>query len=118
MTSPAEIMNLVATAKTQIRQRSSLVPKVALVLGSGLNILEEGVDGDRIPYHELPGFHVPTVSGHSGDLILATIESVPVMIFSGRPHLYEGTEPWRLGLLPRLAKAMGATAFLVTNAEV
>ncbi|MBF94893.1 MAG: purine-nucleoside phosphorylase [Myxococcales bacterium] len=116
MTSPVEIIKLVEAATLQIRQRSSIKPKVALVLGSGLNILEEGVDGDRIPYHLLPGFHVPTVSGHSGDLILATIESTPVMIFSGRPHLYEGTEPWRLGLLPRVAKAMGASAFLVTNA--
>ena len=116
MTSPVEIIKLVEAATLQIRERSSITPKVALVLGSGLNILEEGVDGDRIPYHLLPGFHVPTVSGHSGDLILATIESTPVMIFSGRPHLYEGTEPWRLGLLPRVAKAMGASAFLVTNA--
>ncbi|MBM65873.1 MAG: purine-nucleoside phosphorylase [Myxococcales bacterium] len=116
MTSPAEILSLVEAAATQIRQRSSIAPKVALVLGSGLNILEEGVDGDRIPYSDLPGFHVPTVSGHSGQLVLANLNAVPVMIFSGRPHLYEGTEPWRLGLLPRLAKAMGATAFLVTNA--
>ena len=116
MTSPEEIIKLVDAAVVQIRQRSSITPKIALVLGSGLNILEEGVEGDRIPYDVLPGFHVPTVSGHSGDLILATIESTPVMIFSGRPHLYEGTAPWRLGLLPRVAKAMGATAFLVTNA--
>lgn len=116
MSNPEEILALVEAATTVVQARSSVAPRIALVLGSGMSLLGDGVEGERIPYTDLPGFHAPTVSGHAGELLLGEVEGIPLAIFSGRPHLYEGVEAWRLGLLPRLAKALGAHVFLVTNA--
>ena len=41
-------------------------PRIAVVLGSGLGDFVSQVKGDDIPFQSLPGFPVPTVSGHSG----------------------------------------------------
>jgi len=49
-------------------------PRVAIVLGSGLGGLADRIaDPVRISYAEIPGFHVPTVEGHKGELVAGTL---------------------------------------------
>ncbi|MER0237031.1 purine-nucleoside phosphorylase [Fulvimarina sp. MAC8] len=78
------------TATLTIRGRTDLVPKIGLVLGSGLgslvDLIEEPV---TIGYQELDGFPVSTVSGHQGSLVLGRLSGVPVAAMSGRSHYYE-----------------------------
>ena len=46
-----------------IRKRTTLVPKTALVLGSGLGVLAEGVAWDRsLSTEEIPGLPRSTVA--------------------------------------------------------
>ena len=59
-------------------------PRAGIVLGSGLggvsDIIEDAV---RIPYSDIPGFPVSTVSGHAGELVCGTLEGVPVAALKG-----------------------------------
>jgi purine-nucleoside phosphorylase len=92
-------------------------PRVAIVLGSGLGRLADRVaDPVRIPYGDIPGFHIPTVQGHKGELVAGTLGGVPVIMQSGRFHMYEG-HPAHVSALPtRVFASLGADTLIVTNA--
>ena len=56
------------------------IPKIALVLGSGLNqIAEELENATRISYADLPGFPQPTVEGHAGTLHVGELDGNPLI---------------------------------------
>ncbi len=94
-----------------------LSPKAAIVLGSGLGGLADAVaNGLRIPYSEIPGFPTSTVVGHSGELIAGELEGVPVVLQSGRFHMYEGHDPGIIALPVRVFASLGVRFLFVTNA--
>lgn len=65
-------------------------PDLAVVLGSSLGGLADGVVSPRtLSYKELPGFPVPSVSGHAGELVTGTLSGRPVLMLKGRAHAYE-----------------------------
>jgi xanthosine phosphorylase len=101
-----------------IRARApGFVPRVGLILGSGLGGLAEALEeAVAIAYGELPGFPRPTVAGHAGRLVLGRLEGVPVACCQGRLHLYEGLPASALNLLPRTLKALGCEILILTNA--
>jgi purine-nucleoside phosphorylase len=108
----------VVRATDAVRQRlGARHPRVAIVLGSGLGRLADRVaDPLRIPYGDVPGFHVPTVQGHKGELVTGTLGGVPVIMQSGRFHMYEG-HPAHVSALPtRVFASLGADTLVVTNA--
>src|SRR5436189_5901165 len=99
------------------RRLDGLRPRVAIVLGSGLAGVAEAVrDAVRIPYSAIPGFPEPGAPGHKGELVGGTLEGVPVVVQSGRFHLYEGHAPDVAALPTRVFAALGATTLVVTNA--
>ena len=92
-------------------------PQVAIVLGSGLGRLAERIEEPvRIGYADIPGFHVPTVQGHKGELVAGTLAGVPVIAQSGRFHMYEGHAATDAVLPVRVFATLGATTLIVTNA--
>ncbi len=92
-------------------------PRVAIVLGSGLGALADAVDSPiRIPYGDISGFPVSSVHGHAGELVLGSLEGVPVILQSGRFHLYEGHTIDRVVLPVRIFAELGVGALIVTNA--
>lgn len=92
-------------------------PEAAIVLGSGLGFLGDHVaDAVRVPYAKIPGFPIPTVPGHAGELIVGTLEGRAVIAQSGRFHLYEGYEPALAALPVRAFHALGITTLILTNA--
>lgn len=92
-------------------------PRAAVVLGSGLGALSRAVESAiRIPYAEIPGFPAPTVAGHAGELIAGAVEGVPVILQSGRFHLYEGHDPATVALPVRVFAELGIETLIVTNA--
>jgi xanthosine phosphorylase len=94
-----------------------LVPRLGLVLGSGLGGLADAVeDAVAIPYAELPGFPVGSVTGHAGRLVLGTLAGTPVVVLQGRAHLYEGIPASDLAIPVRTVRALGAEALVLTNA--
>jgi len=107
----------VSRAAEHLKARLQTVPKVAVVLGSGLGFLESLVENPvAVPYGEIPGFPVSTVPGHSGRLVVGTLKGTPVMLFCGRVHLYEGHPPQVVTMQVRTAGLLGVKAVLLTNA--
>jgi purine-nucleoside phosphorylase len=107
----------IAQATAYIRTRTPQDWQMLIVLGSGLGPLADEVrNATRIPYHTIPGFAQSTVPGHSGQFVIGDLQGVRVAVMQGRTHFYEG-HPVRQTTLPiRVAKAMGVSAMIVTNA--
>lgn len=92
-------------------------PRVAIVLGSGLGGLVDHVtDPIRIGYADIPGFHVPRVAGHRGEVVAGTLAEVPVLLQAGRFHMYEGHDAQAAALPVRVFAALGCDTLIVTNA--
>ena len=101
-----------------IRERCDVVPRVAVVLGSGLG---DAIAGDLQACHEfsfqaLPGFPRTSVPGHAGRLALGTLYGAPAAVFRGRIHYYEGHGIAATTLIPRLAAGLGTGMLILTNA--
>lgn len=100
-----------------VRRKTDFVPKVAIVLGSGLGDYAETIDVEcEIPYGEIEGFPVSTVPGHAGKFIFGYVGQVPVACMKGRVHYYEGYSISDVVLPIRLLKLLGAEILLLTNA--
>lgn len=101
-----------------VREKTDFVPKVALVLGSGLGKFAEEIEiKARISYDEIEGFPVSTVPGHQGQYVFGYLEDVPVVCMQGRVHYYEGYDVTDVVLPIRLMAKMGATILFLTNAS-
>ena len=104
-------------ALAAVRERTDFVPKVGIVLGSGLGGLADDIEVvTRIPYSELEGFPRSTVEGHKGEYIFGYIDSVPVVLMNGRVHFYEGYPMQKVVLPVRVMALMGVEAIILTNA--
>src|SRR5207248_1721999 len=57
-----------------------------------------------------------SVPGHARRLTIGTLFGVPVSVFAGRIHFYEGHGMDGATLIPRLAAALGARVMILTNA--
>ena len=100
-----------------IRTKTDFVPKVALVLGSGLGNFADHIQVEcEISYSELDGFPVSTVPGHAGKFIFGYLGDVPIVCMKGRVHYYEGYTIDQVVLPARLMHAMGAEILFLTNA--
>jgi len=115
--SMSDIQKRVETATQWLKKNCPLLPKTALVLGSGLgNWIESGMVRQRIPYADIPGFPVSTVKGHAGALLVAEIKGAPVFVFSGRFHLYEGYQAQEVVLPVVCLGLLGIRNLILTNA--
>lgn len=104
-------------ALAAVRAHTDFVPKIGIVLGSGLGGLADDIEVvTRIPYSELEGFPRSTVDGHKGEYIFGYIDSVPVVLMNGRVHFYEGYPMQKVVLPVRVMALMGVEAIILTNA--
>jgi purine-nucleoside phosphorylase len=111
------LMTNAATLASLIRARAGAAPvQLGLILGSGLGHIAHQVQGEAIPYADLPGFPHVGVSGHNPQLHIGLLEGVRVAVFGAREHYYENGNP-RAMLLPlQVLQALGATDLILTNA--
>ena len=100
-----------------VRRKTDFVPKVAIILGSGLGDYAANIQVEKeVPYGDIEGFPVSTVPGHAGKFIFGYIENVPVVCMKGRVHYYEGYPISDVVLPVRLMKMLGAEILFLTNA--
>lgn len=100
-----------------VREKTDFVPKVAIVLGSGLGDYANDIRVEcEISYADIKGFPVSTVPGHAGKFIFGYVGEVPVVCMKGRVHYYEGYPISDVVLPTRLMKMMGAEILFLTNA--
>ena len=106
------------TCRDYVRSRTDFVPKVALVLGSGLGgFASELKLVCEVSYADIPGFPVSTVPGHAGKFIFGYVGDVPVVCMQGRVHYYEGYDIDDVVLPARLMHELGAEILFLTNAS-
>ncbi|MCY8506076.1 purine nucleoside phosphorylase I, inosine and guanosine-specific [Bacillus atrophaeus] len=100
-----------------IKQHAPQSPKIGLILGSGLGILADEIEGAvKLKYEDIPDFPVSTVEGHAGQLVFGTLEGVSVVAMQGRFHFYEGYSMDKVTFPVRVMKELGVEALIVTNA--
>ena len=93
------------------------MPKVAIILGTGLGSLVDSIDDKQfIPYKDIPNFPISTVEGHSGNLIFGTLSGKRVIAMQGRFHYYEGYDMKQVTFPVRVFKALGVETLFVSNA--
>ncbi|HDS29095.1 MAG TPA: purine-nucleoside phosphorylase [Candidatus Acetothermia bacterium] len=106
-----------ARALEAIRRIVPDVPDVAITLGSGLSeAFSLPAGGVSVPGEEIPGFPVPKVSGHAGDLWIGPLAGRRVILQRGRVHYYEGYSMEDVVFATRLFAKLGVGTLIVTNA--
>jgi purine-nucleoside phosphorylase len=110
-------LRLALTRKYLVKQ-TTLRPKVAIVLGSGLGAVAELVDAEvSIPYKDIPNLSTTSIAGHTGRLIIGQARGhTPALVFEGRAHHYEGLTMQQVAYPAYVAHALGASVLIVTNA--
>jgi purine-nucleoside phosphorylase len=100
-----------------ITSQTSLRPKIALVLGSGLGAFADALtDAVRISYAQIPSFPRSTAIGHAGQLVIGNSQGITVAAMQGRTHLYEGYSAKEVSFPIRVFTRMGIKAVILTNA--
>lgn len=117
MTEPA-LLGRLDDSSRWIRGKRGTVPRVGLVLGSGLGSFAEKLKNRiAIPYEDIPHFPVPSgVVGHAGELVLGDVGRTPVAVLSGRVHFYEGRPMTDVVFPVRVLARLGVGAVILTNA--
>jgi purine-nucleoside phosphorylase len=101
----------------QIRKTTDFIPKVAIILGSGLGALADEIDiVSTVSYTDIEGFPRSTVEGHKGRFVFGYIGKTPVVIMQGRVHFYEGYSMSDVVMPTRIMRLLGAEILLLTNA--
>ncbi|WP_159945971.1 purine-nucleoside phosphorylase [Rhizobium sp. 18065] len=100
-----------------VERLNGLMPRIAIVLGSGLgSLVDEVSDAIRIPYSELPGFPVSAVSGHAGTLVAGYLGQEPVIMLAGRVHYYEHGDAGAMRVPIETLVGLGVKSLILTNA--
>ncbi|WP_105383746.1 purine-nucleoside phosphorylase [Neorhizobium alkalisoli] len=93
-----------------------LVPRHAIVLGSGLgSLVGEVRDQVRVPYGALEGFPASGVTGHAGELVAGYLGAEPVIMLSGRAHYYEHGDAKAMRFPIEVMKGIGVQSLILTN---
>jgi purine-nucleoside phosphorylase len=105
-------------------QQYHAVHKLAIVCGSGLGQLVEGLDevSVKVPYSNIPHFSKSQVIGHANQLIFGAVRmtsglKLPAILMLGRLHCYEGVRPVDTVFPIILLRMLGVTHILLTNAS-
>ncbi|MGF1532398.1 MAG: purine-nucleoside phosphorylase [Bernardetiaceae bacterium] len=100
-----------------IQSHSTLKPKAAIILGTGLGGLVDDMDIRlSMRYCDIPYFPTATVESHEGRLLMGYVSKIPVVIMQGRFHYYEGYPMQAVTFPVRVMRMLGATALFSSNA--
>ena len=91
--------------------KPSVEHPVAIILGTGLGHLATLVRPvRRIDYHDIEGFPAEArpMEGHSFEATIGSVDDVPVIVYPGRIHLYQGYSAAEVSALVRHAHRLGA----------
>lgn len=113
----SEVYSKLLRCYESVKKKIGFVPKVALILGSGLGDYAEKIRVEAVlDYKDIDDFPESTVQGHMGRFIFGYVEDIPVVCMQGRFHYYEGYSMEDVVLPVRLMKMMGAKMLFLTNA--
>lgn len=100
-----------------VRKHLARLPKVGLVLGSGLGGLADQVEQPVIlEYKDIPNWPLSTIHGHRGRLVIGKLFGVDTLVMQGRTHYYEGYRMDEVTLPIRVMQRLGIGTIILTNA--
>jgi inosine/guanosine/xanthosine phosphorylase family protein len=123
----AAAASIVAAAAGRRAVRQSVLPRIGVVLGTGLGGLADRLDQAWSMPARDTGWLVPsTATGHAGRVVWGCLDGgaarggerweCDVVMLQGRVHGYEGHAPESLSRGVELLAALGATTVLLSNA--
>jgi purine-nucleoside phosphorylase len=113
----ADQWTLAGEAADYIRQKTSLQPRLGLILGSGLGAFaDELTDRVYLPYSGIQHFPISSAEGHAGNLVIGEVGDIPVAVMQGRVHYYEGHTTARVAFPMRVFCRLGIEGVLLTHA--
>lgn len=105
------------TSLPSLLREAGIDPVVAIIAGSGLGVLAESISVRvRASMDEVLGVDAPGVRGHARQLLVGTWAGVPVLLYQGRYHLYQGLPAPAVAAPVSALKGSSARALIVTNA--
>ena len=111
------LMNDIKDTIAVIKQHTTIIPEVGIILGTGLGKLAEEIKPIAIiDYTDLPHFPVSTVESHKGKLIIGELSGKNVIVMQGRFHYYEGYTMQEIVYPVRVMKMLGVQTLVVSNA--
>ncbi len=100
-----------------IKTKVKMIPRVAIILGTGLNTLAEAIERKiKIPYQDIPNFPIPTVKSHKAELVVGEISDKAIVAMQGRFHYYEGYSLEEVVFPVRVMRNLGTDILIVSNA--
>ncbi len=100
-----------------VKKHLARLPKVGLVLGSGLGGLADQVEQPVIlEYKDIPNWPLSTIHGHRGRLVIGKLFGVDTLVMQGRTHYYEGYRMDEVTLPIRVMQRLGIGMIILTNA--
>lgn len=120
MQNPQDVQKAANYLKSALPPRffESARAPVALILGTGL-AQAAGAEKNplaRVPFANVPGLPTSGVSSHRGEFIAHMEDGLPVLIQSGRVHLYEGKSPAEVCMGVAVMACLGCKSLIITNA--
>ena len=112
-----DLMAPLREAQKVLESKSSVVPRIGVILGTGLGGLAEEITVKAsVPYGEIPHFPLSTVESHEGSLLFGSLAGTPIVAMQGRFHLYEGYDLQTVTFPVRVMKLLGAEILMVSGA--
>ena len=100
-----------------IREHLAPLPPHAVVLGSGLGVLVDGLERKKeLSVRGIPGYPPSTVAGHDGLWVTGLLDGTPILALRGRVHGYEGYTQAEVVFPVRLLCELGIRGLILTNA--
>jgi len=113
-----DLATQISDAVAAVRGRWARVPRVGIILGTGLGGFAKQVEAEAvIGYETIPHFPRATALGHRGQFVCGTINGLSVVTMEGRFHLYEGYSAAQITLPVRVMKALGIELLIISNAS-
>lgn len=101
----------------QIENKFPEKPMIGCILGSGLGDFANTLTNKiKIPTSEIHDYPKTSVVGHAGELIFGYAGKIPVLVFKGRIHLYEGHDISLTALPIWILNVLGIKKVIITNA--
>ena len=98
--------------------QSAFNGRIAVILGSGLGGFAEGLEEQKvIPYKEIPSYPHSTVEGHTGELVIGSMNGVELIAAKGRFHYYEGYSFQEITIPIHLFSKLGVDHLIITNSS-
>lgn len=112
-----DISKIYSILLSEVKREAPFTPKLGIVLGSGLGDFAKSLQIIKtIDTEKLSDYPKSTVEGHSGKIHFAKYSDLPILLFQGRVHFYEGYKIEECLLPIEIVKSLNCKYLLLTNA--